>query len=74
MVDDVTKQIEDNEDAFFEECGECGEPLENNICEACEEAEKHTDCEDHPCEDCLGTLIDRAMDAYELAMDNASGY
>jgi hypothetical protein len=55
-------------------CDLCDEPLENGICETCEEAEKHIDCEDHPCEDCHGTLIDRAMDAYELAMDNASGY
>lgn len=54
-------------------CDLCLEPLiegETTLCEPCEEAEKHTDCEDHPCEDCHGTAIDRAMGAYELAMDN----
>jgi hypothetical protein len=59
------------------QCLHCDEPLiegETILCEECEEAEKHTDCDDHPCEDCYSSLIDKAMDAYELAQDNASGY
>lgn len=35
-------------------------------CEPCAEQEKHSDCEDHPCEDCLGTMIDRAMDFADM--------
>lgn len=42
-------------------------------CSECAEHAKHEDCEDHPCEDCHGTAIDRAMDAYELQMDHENG-
>jgi hypothetical protein len=41
-------------------------------CRECAEAVKHRDCDDHPCEDCHGTLIDKATDAYELRMDEIS--
>lgn len=33
----------------------------DETCEVC-----HEECSDHPCEDCLGTMIDRAMDMQDM--------
>lgn len=54
------------------DCKECGlemlvpvdSVMESMTCEECDEALRHEDCEDHPCEKCLGTATDRAHDLF----------